>query len=84
MNIEQVKKSTSRAGKGELIKHMEDKKITRQQAIKAKCYDCNGLGELNSCDIVSCPLLPYSPYKIIPTNASSVSTGRKKRILRGI
>lgn len=55
---------TSRAGKNTLIKHLKGERITRQQAIRAKCYDCNGMGEQGECDIKTCALFPYSPYKV--------------------
>jgi hypothetical protein len=51
-----------RAGKGDLIKHLKGKRLTRQGAIKAKCYDCNGMGESDECDMEHCSLYPYSPY----------------------
>ncbi len=52
-----------RAGKNSLIKHLTGNRLTQRQAISAKCFDCNGMGESNSCDLVSCPLLPFSPYR---------------------
>ena len=52
-----------RTGKNQLIKYLKGGRLTRQQAIKAKCYECNGLGESNECDIEECSLYPYSPYK---------------------
>ena len=55
-------KGKKRRGQGELIKHLNGVKITRQQAIRAKCYDCNGMGESKECDVEECSLLPYSPY----------------------
>lgn len=66
MNEEMIKSAESgphRRGKNELLKHLRGEKITRTQAVKAKCYDCNGMGELNECHITDCPLLPYSPYR---------------------
>jgi hypothetical protein len=59
-----AKNGTKRKGKSELIAHLSGKKITRNQSIKAKCYDCNGMGEIGECNISECPLLPYSPYRI--------------------
>lgn len=64
-NAEYIKKAgVSRVGKTQLIKFLKGETITRAAAIKAKCYDCNGLGEINTCDDKRCPLWPYSPYKI--------------------
>lgn len=55
-----------RVGRKDLIKHLTGSKLTRGQAIKAKCYDCNGMGESKECDIEECSLLPYSPYRKLP------------------
>lgn len=54
---------TKRAGKGDLLNHLSGKKLYRSQAIKAKCYECNGMGEIDVCDIKACPLHPFSPYR---------------------
>ena len=53
----------SRAGKAQLLKYLKGGKLTRQGAIKAKCYDCDGMGESGSCDIKDCSLYPYSSFK---------------------
>lgn len=54
---------TSRAGKTDLMNHLNGKRLTQRSAIKAKCYDCNGLGESDECHIKTCSLYPYSPYR---------------------
>lgn len=58
-----VRNYPKKAGKSDLIKHLSGKKITRGSAIKAKCYDCNGMGESNECDMKTCSLYPFSPYR---------------------
>ena len=60
--IENVKKGKSRVGKADLLKYLKGVRITQRQAIRAKCYDCNGMGEQDTCDIETCSLFPYSPY----------------------
>ena len=60
--FQSAKKGKSRAGKKDLIKHLTGQRITRSQAIKAKCYDCLGMGEVSVCDMPYCALWPYSPY----------------------
>jgi hypothetical protein len=60
--LNEAKSGTSRSGKSELIKHLSGAKITRQQAIKAKCYDCDGYGDSGECELNQCPLFPYSKY----------------------
>ena len=62
--LESAKSGPRRQGKKELVKHLEGGKITRSQAVKAKCYDCNGMGESGDCDIESCSLYPFSPFKM--------------------
>ncbi|MFA5154266.1 MAG: hypothetical protein WC554_17075, partial [Clostridia bacterium] len=60
--IENVSKGKGRAGKADLLKHLKGVRITQRQAIRAKCYDCNGMGDSDECDIETCSLYPYSPY----------------------
>jgi len=56
-------KGKRRIGKVSLLQYLEGKRITRYKAIQAKCYDCDGMGETGKCDIINCPLYPYSPYR---------------------
>lgn len=56
-----AKTGRKKAGQKALLDHLSGKKITKRQAISAKCYDCNGMGEQDDCDIVTCPLYGYSP-----------------------
>ena len=58
--LESAKRGKTRVGKRELIKHLTGQRLTWGQAIKAKCYDCNGMGEQIDCDNIECPLLPYA------------------------
>ena len=60
--LNEAKSGRSKAGKSELIKYLSGKRITRQQAIKAKCYDCDGYGESGECELNHCSLFQYSPY----------------------
>lgn len=66
-----------RVGQHDLLKHLHGKRITQRQAIRAKCYDCNGMGELDTCDIETCPLFPYSSMKKISTGHPTASQGAK-------
>ena len=61
--LQSAKSGTSRTGKRDLVNHLEGKRLTRNQAIKAKCFDCNGMGEQDSCIIETCALNPFSPYR---------------------
>ena len=58
-----AKSGKKRIGKTFLINYLKGKRLTQRQAISAKCYDCNGMGESGDCDIESCSLYPYSPYR---------------------
>lgn len=53
-----------RRGKNDLLKHLQGLKITQRHAIWAKCYDCSGMGEADTCDTKECPLHPFSQYKV--------------------
>ena len=51
----------SARGRSEMLKYLSGKKITRQQAINAQCYECNGY-QRQDCMARECVLWPYSPY----------------------
>jgi hypothetical protein len=52
-------------GCGELIAHTEGRILTRNQAIRAKCYDCMGgyTDGKGDCEIPRCPLYGFMPYR---------------------
>ena len=58
-----AKSGKKRAGQKDLINHLSGKRLTQRESIRAKCYDCNGMGEVGDCIDEDCPLHPYSPYK---------------------
>lgn len=58
-----AKSGKMRVGKTQLLKYLTGGRLTQREAIKAKCYDCDGMGETGECDIESCTLYPYSPYQ---------------------
>lgn len=54
----------SGAGSSALQRHRNGQRLTRDEAIRAKCADCmcdfaDGRGD---CGIVACPLYPFMPY----------------------
>jgi len=61
--MESAKRGKRRNGQMQLIKHLNGGRLTRSQAIRAKCYDCDGMGETGLCDLKNCPLYPYSSFK---------------------
>jgi hypothetical protein len=54
-------------GRAELIAHLSGKRLTRDQAIRAYCYDCMGYFEDGKADCkqADCPLRPFMPYKTL-------------------
>jgi hypothetical protein len=52
-------------GKNELINHLFGATLTRNRAIRAKCYDCTGYYSdgVMDCLQIDCPLYPYHPYR---------------------
>ena len=68
--LESAKSGGGRKGKAYLVKYLQGGRLTQRQAIQAKCYDCDGMGETGKCDIETCSLYPYSPFasKNAPTN----------------
>jgi hypothetical protein len=74
--LESAKSGPRRAGRKELIKYLQGGKINRPGACKAKCFDCSGMGETGDCNIESCPLYPFSPYKTRHTEVSAKSKGK--------
>ena len=51
-------------GQRDLINYLQGKRLTMQQAIHAKCYECMGYfadGKLD-CRMPKCPLHKFMPY----------------------
>jgi hypothetical protein len=61
--LENAMNGKRRDGQVALIKHLKGQRLTKKQAIRAKCYDCDGMGETGTCEIKECSLYPYSSYK---------------------
>jgi hypothetical protein len=56
-------------GKDELTRHLQGRKITRKEAMRAHCYMCMGYfsdGRFN-CEMPHCPIYPWMPYSRIRT-----------------
>lgn len=53
-------------GRKEYLKHLQNKKITRDEAIAAQCYACMGYYRdgREDCKIYTCPLYPFSPSRL--------------------
>lgn len=52
-------------GQGFLLRHLDGKPLTRNQAIMAKCYECMGYYSdgAEDCGITQCPLHRYMPFR---------------------
>ena len=52
-------------GATQLRKHLRGGRLTRGQAISAKCCDCNCyyVDGKKSCEMPECPLFPYMPRR---------------------
>jgi len=53
--------------------YLQGKRLTQRQAIKAHCYDCQGMGEDPTCENDECSLWPFSSY-----NRMCKRLGKKK------
>ncbi|MBW2543950.1 MAG: hypothetical protein JRD43_00480 [Deltaproteobacteria bacterium] len=61
-------------GKAELLKYLEGGRLTRKEAMLAKCFECcNGYADGKAdCGIESCPIYPYMPF-----STRKITSGRK-------
>lgn len=55
-------------GKAHLLKHIDGEKLSRKEAMQAKCYDCMGyfIDGRADCQIKYCPMFDYRPFKDRP------------------
>lgn len=61
MEIKKIKAQ----GRKELERHLMGEKLTRKEAILAKCYECMNSYQdgKKDCEIKDCPLYPMMPYR---------------------
>lgn len=61
---ENIAYGISARGRKECIKHLKGGKLTRKEAVLAKCYDCCCGYEdgKEDCKVKGCPLHPYMPF----------------------
>jgi hypothetical protein len=73
-------------GSAHLAKHRTGGRLTQRQAILAKCADCtcDFADGREDCDVESCPLHPFMPYRRGQSAGvgSSVSETRSTRVPR--
>lgn len=61
--LKSAKGGKLRKGQKNLINYLQGQRLTRNQAIQAKCYDCDGMGDSGVCEVERCSLYPYSPFR---------------------
>ena len=63
--IEILETAPTSSGKRLLLKHLYGDKLTRNEAIFAKCCDCMGyfIDGRADCETAECPLHPFMPYR---------------------
>jgi len=59
--IRSVETWPRRAGRKELLRHLRCKRLTRDEAIQARCYYCVCGEEGSPCNVGMCPLTQYCP-----------------------
>lgn len=59
--IKSVNSWPRRAGRKELLAHLNGERLTRDEAIRAKCYECVGGEETGPCYVAGCALSQYCP-----------------------
>ena len=62
--IKNVESWPRRSGKSELLKHLRGGRLTRDAAIKAKCFECVSGGDEKPapCEVSQCALTQYCPW----------------------
>lgn len=77
-----AKRGVTRMGKHDLIKHLNGTRLTQRRAIYAKCYDCNGMGEDDTCIDTACSLYPYSQFSKKAGKAPAKGGSKKKGAIK--
>ena len=81
MKLEDVEEyGLTAQGKRELIKYLEGGKLTRKEAMLARCFECmNGYADGRiDCQVESCPLYPYMPYSACKITCGSNLTPEQR------
>lgn len=76
----------SASGRREFLKYLEGDRITKRQAILAKCYDCMAFyaSGRSDCNLSDCPLYPFMPYGTKPqTPIRKLSKVHKEKFMAG-
>ena len=60
--ISDVEKWPKQIGKADYLRHLRGERLTRDEAIKARCYDCVCGEDTEPCLVWLCPLQPYCQW----------------------
>ena len=60
--LKKAQKFPKQIGKADYIKFLKGERLTRDAAIKAKCFECVGGEDTDPCDVSLCPLTLYCQW----------------------
>lgn len=60
--IKSVLRWPKQVGKSNYLKHLRGVRLTRDEAIRAKCYECVGGEDTEPCNVVTCSLTQYCQW----------------------
>jgi hypothetical protein len=65
MHLESAQRGTASTGKNHQIRHLQGERLTRGQAIHAKCFDCMGgyADGRTDCQMPNCALYPFMRFR---------------------
>lgn len=73
-HYEAVKRWPRKSGKAEYLRFLGGGRLTRDEAIRAKCYECVGGEVTGPCTAVSCPQIQYCQWNTSTGNIDSGDT----------
>ena len=62
IKYEHVAKWPKKSGKADYLRFLNDEKLTRSEALKAKCYECVAGEDTQPCLVQYCPLIDYCQW----------------------
>ena len=76
-HISNVRKWKKKAGKAHYLRFLQGGKLTRDEAIQAKCYDCVCGEDTEPCSVPTCALNAFCPWnkpKKAKTSTSNINS----------
>ncbi len=62
LEIRNARNLPKQVGKSDYLKHLKGERLTRDKAIKAKCYECVGGEDTRPCNVITCALSQYCQW----------------------